>query len=78
MLHHGMERRLVSVTCPFAICIADSPIHAPAAVASAVCAKQVLQVRPEVRRERDDFNAHEIGNPSASEDLQANRSVHWR
>src|SRR5262245_12230980 len=52
------ERRLVSLARPFAICTTDAPIHAPAAVAGAALAEQILERGPQIGRERADRQLH--------------------
>ena len=53
-LHDLAKRRLVVRARSRAIGAADPPVHAPAAVAGPVRAEQVLERRPQIRRQRPD------------------------
>src|SRR5207247_11203382 len=57
-LHDLSERHLVFLARPLAIGAADPPPHAPAAIAGAVLAEQVLERRPQIGRERADSKLH--------------------
>src|SRR6184192_824758 len=56
--HELSKRRLILLTGPLAIGTADSPVHAPTAIARAMLVKQVLQSRPQIGRERTDSELH--------------------
>src|SRR5262249_22849676 len=49
------SQRLPVLITPAAIGAADPPIHAPAAVARAPLAEEIFERRPQLRRERNDF-----------------------
>src|SRR5437588_11293111 len=56
--HELSKRRLILLAGRLAIGTADSPVHAPRAIARAMLVKQVLQSSPQIGRERTDSELH--------------------
>src|SRR5262245_172307 len=65
----------VPLTRPLVIGAADPPIHAPAAIAGTALAEQILERRPQIRREREDsklrtaLRFHHAGPPTETTSL---------